>query len=48
MDKRSQKKTGTKIIEYNYKYGEFYILYDNEYIIMTLKDKKDIKEFITF
>ena len=39
---------GTKCIEYNNNYGEFYILYKNEFIIMTLKEKDEIKEFESY
>ena len=39
---------GTQFLEYNYNYGEFYILYKNEFITMFLKDKDEIKEFETF
>ena len=38
-------KEGTKMVEYNYKTGEFYILYDNEFILTTLQDKECIKDF---
>ena len=38
-------KNGTKIVEYNYNTEEFYILYDNEFYVMTLKDKDEQKEF---
>ena len=38
-------KIGTNMVEYNYKNDEFYITYDNEIIIMSLKDKNEEKEF---
>ena len=44
---KSQKKV-MKLIEYNYKKDEFYILYENEFVIMTLKDKNEQKEFDSF
>ena len=37
---KEEKKIGTKLIEYDYNSGMFYILYDNEFIIMTHEDKK--------
>ena len=48
-DEDNSQKLGTKMIEHNYNNSEFYIIYDDdEYIIMMLKEKKDIKEFDTF
>ena len=38
-------KYGTKMIEYDYNNGEFYILYDNEFINMTLKTKNEMAKF---
>ena len=40
--------TGIKMIEHNYNNGEFYILYDDKYTIITLtafKEKKEIQLF---
>ena len=37
-------KKGTKIVEYNNNTEEFYILYDNEFLVMTLKEKDEQKE----
>ena len=34
---------GTKYFEYDYSLGLFYILYDNEFVIMNPKDKNDFK-----
>ena len=39
---------GTKMINYNYIKGEFYILYKNKFIIMTIKKKNELKEFDSF
>ena len=39
---------GTKCIEYNNNFGEFYILYKNEFITMTLREKEEIKEFDSY
>ena len=44
-EEKNNKREGTKMVEYNYRTGEFYILYDNEFIITTLKDKENMKEF---
>ena len=43
-----KQKNEIKMIDYNFKNEEFYILYENEFIIMTLKDKKEQKEFDLF
>ena len=32
-------KYGNKLFEYDYSVGLFYVLFDNEFLIMTLKDK---------
>ena len=40
-----KERTGSKLVEYNYHYNEFYILYDNEFSIMTFKDQKDQNNF---
>ena len=37
-------KKGTKIVEYNNNTEEFYILYDNDFLVMTLKEKDEQKE----
>ena len=39
---------GTRMVEYNSNYGEFYILYDNNFQIMTLNDKNEQKELESF
>ena len=46
--KTNDDEIGTQMVEYNYSNGEFYILYDNKYIAMTLKEKNEIKEFTSF
>ena len=33
------------MVDYNYKNDEFYILNDNEFVIMSFKDKEEQKEF---
>ena len=43
-----KQKNEIKMIDYNFKNEEFYILYENEFIIMTFKDKKEQKEFDLF
>ena len=48
-DEDKSQKLGTKMIEHSNNNSEFYILYDDdEYAIMTLKEKKEIKDFDTF
>ena len=44
----NENKKGTKMIEYNYNTGEFYILYNNQYIMMTLKEKDELRDFEAF
>jgi hypothetical protein len=39
---------GTRMVEYNSNYGEFYILYENNFQIMTLNDKNEQKELESF
>ena len=41
-------KSGTKLVEYNYKDDEFYILCEREIIIMNFDDKNEKKEFDSF
>ena len=48
MDDEKNQKNGTKMIKYDYKNEQFYILYDNEFIIMSLKDRNEQKEFESF
>ena len=46
-DEDKSQKSGNKMLEYNYNSGEFYILYDEEYNIMTL-EKNEMKLFDTY
>jgi hypothetical protein len=39
---------GTEMIEYNCNEGEFYILYKNKFIVMTLTEKEGLKNFESF